>query len=515
MKLQTKLHLMISLVVITVVIGMYVVFSMDSQDAMEKQMALATSDMAYSIAMREDIAYYLSEKNTNDDIQDILFPLMENTNYYYIIVMDMDGIQYSFPHKSGLYKLYKNGGQEDVLLNGKSYTSADTNELISAIRAFQPIYYDQKQVGAVLVGLLTDTIQIENAAVRKRTEYALVCSVFFGVFIAYLLAINIKKSIFNLEPKEIAVLLTQKEMVFNNLELGVIAVDEKANIILNNPKSDRILSLENSIIGVSLEEISYSIYGYFKEVIKTRENLSNETTVLNNGMKVMVNICILYNHVDEVLGAVISIEDLTMVRKLAEELTGSKVMVESLRAQNHEFMNKLQVLSGLIQLEKYNSAIDFIDEQTEKSNEVGVVIGVQIDDDLISGLILSKYEIIVEKKIDFMIDNRSELSGLPPGVRSDDVCTIIANLLDNSMEAVMESEDKWIRLQIYADTERFVLIISNSGPAIEDDKILTKGYSTKGDNRGYGLSNLVKIVNHFDGKIYYTNKEGVNWHVEK
>lgn len=515
MKLQSKLHLMISLVVITVVIGMFVVFSMDSQDAMEKQMALATSDMAYNIATRDDIAYYLSEKNTDDEIQNLLLPLMENTHYYYIIVMDMNAIQYSYPYKSGLYKLYKNGGEEDVLLNGKSYTSADTNELISAIRAFQPIFYDDKQVGAVLVGLLTDTIQVENTEARKRTEYALVCSVFFGIFIAYLLTLNIKKSIFNLEPKEIAVLLTQKEMVFNNLELGVIAVDEKSTIILNNPKSDRILCLENPIVGVPLEVISKSIYGYFKEVMKTKENLINETTVLNNGMKVMINICVLYNHVDEVLGAVISIEDLTMVRKLAEELTGSKVMVESLRAQNHEFMNKLQVLSGLIQLEKYNSAIDFIDEQTEKSNEVGVVIGVQIDDDLISGLILSKYEIIVEKKIDFMLDNRSVLSGLPPGVRSDDVCTIIANLLDNSMEAVMDSEDKWIRLQIYSDKDKFELIISNSGPDIEDEKILTKGYSTKGNNRGYGLSNLVKIIDHFDGKIYYTNKEGVNWHVEK
>jgi len=515
MKLQSKLHLMISLVVITVVVSMFFVINVNSKDSMEKQMEIATSDMAYNIAIREDIAFYLSEKRTNDEIQNLLLPLMKNTHYYYIIVLDMDAIQYSYPYESGLYKLYKNGGEEAVLDEGASYTSADTNELISAIRAFQPIFYGDEQVGAVLVGLLTDTIQSENLEVRRRTEYALVISVLFGVLVAYLLTLNIKKSIFNLEPKEIALLLTQKEMIFNNLELGVIAVDEELNIILNNPKADQILCLDNPIIGLPLEELSKNILIYCQEAVQKRENLINESTSLNNGMKVMINICVLYNHLDDVLGAVISIEDLTMVRQLAEELTGSKVMVESLRAQNHEFMNKLQVLSGLIQLEKYNSAIDFIDEQTEKSNEVGVVIGVQIDDDLISGLILSKYEIIVEKKIDFVVDNNSALSGLPPGIRSDDVCTIIANLLDNSMEAVMDNEYKWIQLQIYSDSEKFELIISNNGPAIDDNEIFDKGYSTKGTTRGYGLSNIMKIISGFNGKLYYTNKEGVNWHVEK
>lgn len=515
MKLQIKLHLMISLVVIVVVIGMFVVFSIYAQHSMEQQMALATSDMAYTVSIREDIAYHLSKHHVKDEIQNLLLPLMENTHYYYIIVMDMEAIQYSYPYRSGLYKVYKNGGEKDVLEKGKSYTSADTNALISAIRAFEPIYYKDQQVGAVLVGLLTDTIQIENKEVKKRTEYALVVSVVLGILSAYFLARNIKKSIFNLEPKEIAVLLTQKEMVFNNLEKGVIAVDEKGKIILNNHKSDDLLSLTEPVLGLPLEMISKGLHEYFLEVVKTKENLINETTLLNNGLKVMINICVLYDHVGEVLGAVFSIENLTMVKQLAEELTGSKEMVESLRAQNHEFMNKLQVLSGLIQLEKYNSAMDFIDAQTEKSNEVAAVIGNQINDDLISGLILSKYEIISEKKIDFLIDKNSEVTALPLGVRSEEVCTIIGNLLDNSMEAVIEKEDKRITLQIYADLENLEIIVSNNGPMIDDENILKKGYSTKGDHRGYGLTNIIKVINGFGGKIYYINEEGVSWHVQK
>lgn len=514
MKLQIKLHLMISLVVVLVVTGMYIVYNIHSREGMEQQMTVATKDMAYSIASREDIAYHLSQKHQSDEIQNALLPLMEETHYYYMIVIDMEAIQYSYPYESGLYKPYKNGGEEDVLLSGKSYTSVDTNKLISAVRAFEPIYYEGQQVGGVIVGLLTDTIHVVNAQVRKRTEYALVISVIFGIFIAYLLTLNIKRSIFNLEPKEIALLLTQKEMIFNNLELGVIAVDKQGKIIFNNPKSDRILCNEESIIGKSLESLSKNIYHHFDEVITYERNRMNEITILNNGIKVMMNICVLYNHSEEILGAIISMEELTMVRKLAEELTGSKELVESLRAQNHEFMNKLQVLSGLIQLEKYHTAIDFIDEQIELKSEIEIVSEL-IEDDLISGLILSKYEIIVEKKIDFIIDKDSEVNRLPSDIRSEDVCTIIANLLDNSMEAVQQCDKKWITLLIQADEEHFELVVSNNGPPIEDDLIFNKGYSTKGKNRGYGLSNVLNIVESFGGKLYYINEEGVNWYVER
>lgn len=514
MKLQVKLHLMISLVVAVVVLGMYVVYVFHTEDGMEKQMAISTSDMAYSIASREDISYHLFEKHKSDEIQNVLLPLMENTHFHYIIIMDMEGIQYAYPYESGLYKPYKNGGEKALLTKGESYVSVDTNELISAVRAFEPIYYQGEQVGGVVVGLLTDTIQTANKQVRKRTEYALVISIFFAVFIAYLLALNIKRSIFNLEPQEIALLLTQKEMVFNNLEYGIVTVDTEGIIQLNNPKFNRILGLEEDVVNMPLDVISKKIYVLYEEVMTTHKNIINKSTILNNGTKVMINICVLHSSNGDVFGAIISMEELTLVRKLAEELTGSKELVESLRAQNHEFMNKLQVLSGLIQLEKYDTAAGFIDEQIEIKHEINT-ISEQIGDDLILGLVLSKYELIVEKKIDFYIDQDSEVTGLPTGIRSEDVCTIIANLLDNSMEAVLGQQDKWITLFIQSDSDHFELIVSNNGPMIEDDQIFNKGYSTKGDNRGYGLFNLSRIVEDFNGRFYFTNEKGVHWHVER
>ena len=71
------------------------------------------------------------------------------------------GIKYSYPNGNSLGKKYADGGEKRVLTKGESYVAKDKNVLITAIRAFVPIYYNGKQVGAVLVGLLTDTVYAE------------------------------------------------------------------------------------------------------------------------------------------------------------------------------------------------------------------------------------------------------------------------------------------------------------------------------------------------------------------
>lgn len=77
---------------------------------------------------------------------------------------------------------------------------------------------------------------------------------------------------------------------------------------------------------------------------------------------------------------VITFEDLTEVRKMAEELTGIKKMAWSLRAQNHEFMNKLHTISGLVQLEEYDEAVKFINVIASSKKNITTIISDKIRD---------------------------------------------------------------------------------------------------------------------------------------
>jgi two-component system CitB family sensor kinase len=224
--------LMIAIVIALVIGFISIVINLQLNASIEAQMGNAANDMAIAVAQMTQISEGLHANNKDGSVQTIVESIRVQTRYQYIIIMDMDGIQYAYPYESGLYKPYKNGGESRVLKFGEAYVSADTNKLISAVRSFQPIYYKGQQVGAVLVGLLTDEVQIENESYRKSMELALIVALLMGILISFFMAKNIKKSIFDLEPKEIALLLSEREIILQSIERGIVAIDHRGDVLL-------------------------------------------------------------------------------------------------------------------------------------------------------------------------------------------------------------------------------------------------------------------------------------------
>lgn len=515
MKLYYKLMILVSIVVMVVVGFISIVNRFQTEASLETQMGHAASDMAAAIAHIPGIEQKLASGEEDGAIQATIELLRSETRYQYIIVMDMEGIQYSYPYTSGLYKPYKNGGETRVLTSGEAYISADTNQLISAIRSFHPITYEGAQVGAVLVGLLTDQIYEENEEYGRNMETALVLGVVIGVICAFYLARNIKKAIYGLEPKEIAILLSERELIFQSIERGIIAVDPMGEILLCNSQAKLLLGIKPSDEHKSISLTSELMQKQVMAAMSCQCNSANSTIVLENKVTVLMSLCLMHDSNNQVLGAVISLEDLTQVRALAEEITDYRSLVDTLRAQNHEFMNKMQTISGLMQLESYEEAIDYIELLTKNNQKLHHLLTEAIRDNKIAGLLLTKYADYSEKKIDFTIASDSSLTALPSSLSSDVACSIIGNLLENSVEALATSNIKELSIYVEGDENHFNIEIHNSGPAITVDKetLFKTGFSTKGDHRGYGLSLIEELVLNAGGTIYWENDEGVKWYV--
>ncbi|WP_032796190.1 Spo0B domain-containing protein, partial [Streptococcus sobrinus] len=62
----------------------------------------------------------------------------------------------------------------------------------------------------------------------------------------------------------------------------------------------------------------------------------------------------------QTVGAIATFRDKTEVKHLAEQLSGVKMYANALRAQSHEFMNKLHVILGLVQLKEYDDLGTYI-----------------------------------------------------------------------------------------------------------------------------------------------------------
>lgn len=517
MKLYYKIGMVVISAIILVIGWITLIVNQQLNASLMTQMGNAALDMSQLVAQLPQIKEGLSQKEQDGQIQELVESLRKETRYQYIIVMDMAGIQYAYPYESGLYKAYKNGGEKRVLSFGEAYSSTDDNQLISAIRAFSPVYVENEQVGAVLVGLLTDQVQKENETHRKTLELALVLSVAVGLGGAIYLAYSIKRSMFGLEPKEIAMLLSERDAIFQSIERGLIAIDTTGRILLMNHKAQLMLALHDVDKEQNhLEASCKQLYDLVMSVLLHGKERINERMQLKNKDRFLVTCCVMKDMRGNQIGVVVSLENLTQVRALAEEITDYRRLVDTLRAQNHEFMNKLQTISGLIQLGEYDEVLDFVEDLSHKNNQLNHLLSEHIRDNQIAGLLLAKYAYISEKKVQMMIQGESRVEGLPIGLNSEDACTIIGNLLDNSLEVLQHDEHQQICMTLKSNKDRFTLTVYNSGPEIKPDieeRLFLKGFSTKGEGRGFGLFLVKQVVEAAGGKISWENKEGVIWHV--
>ncbi len=145
---------------------------------------------------------------------------------------------------------------------------------------------------------------------------------------------------------------------------------------------------------------------------------------------------------------------MTEVRKYSEDL----------RAQTHEFSNKLYAILGLLELGEYDEAIDLIKEEYAMQNEQHDLLFHNIHSQQVQAILLGKISKASEKKVKLVIDENSSLAPLPAHIGLSHLITIIGNLIDNAFEAVAEQSVKEVLFFITDMGHDIVIEVSDTGP---------------------------------------------------
>jgi len=285
----------------------------------------------------------------------------------------------------------------------------------------------------------------------------------------------------------------------------VVAVDTHSCIRLMNHEAAKILGADvEAWCGKPVDMILPN--NKLKQVIESGQALYNEEQVVVDATIMANSVPIILDN--KVVGAVVSFRDRTEMTRLAEELTGVHRFVDALRAQTHEFKNKLHTISGLIQLGRYDEAVNYaIDSQVSQEGLMNQLSG-KIKDSVIYGLLLGKASEMKEKGIDFEIDPETYLQQLPVNVSTGDLVLILGNLLQNAIEAVEGHENKCISLLLCQNIDLLHIRVYNTGPWVDDrfgDEIYKRGVTTKKNGGGLGLAMVSEKLSFVGGVILHRN----------
>ena len=181
--------------------------------------------------------------------------------------------------------------------------------------------------------------------------------------------------------------------------------------------------------------------------------------------------------------------------------------IEEKRKIVHDFKNQLIVINGYADPSntKLKEYISEIIKENRVIRDNYLVKNIDKIQSGLKGLIYYKFsQLDKSMNIDLLIKKKvKEFDDLNSKVNKD-VIKIVGILLDNAIESARASNDKYISLEMKKEDNKILIIIENStDKKVDTSKIMGTGFSTKGKNRGYGLSIVNDIIKNND-KIEFT-----------
>lgn len=512
LRLQTAIALMVCIVVILALVVTGILIGKEVSHRKEEDLANQVQATSRIVAQSPSVIEAMTGMRDESEIQTVAEDVRKATGVQYIVVMDMDGIRKSHPDEEKIGKRFV-GKDEAGALQGKEYLSVAEGTLGPSMRAFVPIHdRDGKQVGAVAVGILMN--HIREAVVQSTfiIYIGIGIGILTGLFGALLFARRIKRVLFGLEPFEIAGLLEERTAMLESVREGILAINRDGNIIMANAEASRIFRRAGIVeepIGKAVEEILPR--SRLRQVLESEHGEFDQELQLNGLVLVANRIPVTVD--GHVVGAVATFRDKTELKQMAEQLTGVKLYADALRAKTHEFMNQLHVILGMVHMGKQDELASYIRRITNNQQmEIGTVSRL-VQDPILAGFLLSKWSIARERGVRLEISGSHSLPRLEDPELVHELVTILGNLIENGFEAVESeaNEAKELRVFLGYDGEKLTLSVEDNGSGIPEDQreaIFDKGFSTKGDDRGYGLHLVRESVERLGGSLNLTSGDG-------
>ena len=468
-------------------------------------------EIARTIAISPAVQEGLSGKRDEGEIQ-IYADKVTNilSDIQFTVIMDMNKIRKSHPDPAQIGMYYEES-DGDPAFEGRETTSVMKGSLGNSLRAFAPIFAeDGHQVGVVLSGTLLAKLEETVDHSRHGIYVGVGVGMVVGILGSLVLARKIKKSMFGLEPFAIAQIVEERSAMLQSVREGILAVDNESNITIVNGEAMKIFKkagIDGNPIGKKVDE--YVPTTNLRNILQTgKAELDEEQDlhgikILANGVPVIVN--------GEIVGAITSFRDKTEMQQMAEKLTDVSNYAETLRAQTHEFMNKMHAIKGMITTKDFDGLTDYVNQIANQYQvEVGSVVS-KIKDPVLAGFLLGKISLVREAGGEMIL---SEGSYLPAPVEPEvvhEMIAIIGNLVNNALEAVEQSTTRRIQLDLAYESDILIIEVSDTGLGIDEEmvkKIFKKGYSNKGTHRGLGLYLIEQSLERLGGQITVFSKVG-------
>ncbi len=514
LNLQTRLMMAFATVVLIQAVVTGAITMRYIQVELEQRIGDQALQLSNIVSNLPQIRQGLAERNV-DMVQPIAEQIRKNTDARFIVVGDRDGIRFSHPIPERIGKKRVGGDNARALENGESYVSRAVGSLGPSIRGKSPVYDNDGQIiGVTSVGYMLDSVDKTISSYQQSALMVVLISLLVSILTGVGVARYFKRILFGLEPEEIARLFEERNTTLESIREGVLSIDAEGRITTFNKTALNTLGVDDDQIrGRSVRDV-FPQSDLWKVLQTGQVELDREIDI--NGQHLIVNrLPIIVN--EQVTGVVSSFRPKGEIEMLSRQLSQIEQYAETLRAQSHDYANKLHTISGLIQIDAKEQALELIGQESRGIQELVHLLVKSIPDPVIAGCILGKYNRAHELGLELCIDPSSHLGEIPEHISTEKLMSLIGNIIDNAFEATrlnlidhpQGANQVLVSFSDYGND--LIFEIEDQGVGIAEDdqqRIFEKGFSSKTEaGHGYGLFLVKSILQDLHGQINLEHAE--------
>ena len=494
----------------------FVLYASAARAELDRQYQQRALAIAEAVASMPQVSAALHSGDPTG-IQDLAQAVTRSTGASYIVVIDRDGIRYSHPTVALI------GGtvEEPVTaLDGADHVGFDPGSLGRSANGKAPVRTpDGAVVGEVSAGVVETTIVSKASDELFTLAVYLAVAVAVGVAVASLLAHRLKRQTFGLELDEIAGLLREREATLHGIREGVVAVDPQGCLSLINDQAHHLIGTTPSALGRAVSDVFPE--GDLRDLLREPGDVADRLVLL--GGRFLVASRMRIRHGSRDLGSVVTLRDRTELESALRELDDVRGLTDALRAQQHEFSNRIHVISGLLEMHRYDEALGYMVEIDIEDSSLAAELEANIANPRVIALLLAKATVARERGVIMSVHPASPVT--IDDATADAMVLILGNLIDNAIDAATQapsrSDAPSVAVRLAQGTREVSIEVADSGPGIPAGvraSIFDGGWSTKPESegrvRGLGLALVRQLVDQLGGSVEVGEGRGARFRVD-
>ncbi|MFC7431074.1 MULTISPECIES: ATP-binding protein [unclassified Agrococcus] len=445
-------------------------------------------------------------------LQPYALEVVDRTRLDYVTIMHPSGIRYTHPDVAEIGGRFL--GTIAPAVAGEVVTETYEGTLGPSARAVAPVVVDGEVVGLVSGGVTIAQVAGEVVSRLVGVALVLVAAVLLAALAAGLLARSLRRATGGRRVEELAHLFAAHEAVLHSVDDGVVLV-EGDRVVLANDRARTLLGMGDVALPVGVER---GLPGAVRRLLAQPGDAVAPVLVGRRSLVV------------EREGAqvprprraagdatMLTIRDRTELSRMSGELDAVRTLATALRAQTHEFGNRMHTIASLLSLGEPERALQVAAAERDLGQRLADRVVGADEEPVIAALLLGKTAQARERAVELHFETR-----LDPGthwVDPIDFVTILGNLVDNAIDAAASARPRtgatsrelgarWVAVYLGSDDDGgIVMQVSDSGAGVPDDArelAFEQGWTTKehgAGGRGFGLALVRQTVERLGGSI--------------